>query len=134
MGKCNSGCSAKLCELEQSFRYDEQRKNAEERAKTQLKYLNPLRVAAMDFRDRLSSVNRRVERTDTFLADTVSEISAQAEGDTERFAKWANGIGQYALSTMHIIFLTQQPVRTTREGLSRDGRARFAWRGDRSRN
>lgn len=93
----------KLRELEETFRIDERRKNAEERAKAQIKYLNPLRIAAMDLRERLGSVNQRVHDSDSFLTDTVSEIGTRAQGDEERFARWANGVGQYALSTMHLI-------------------------------
>ena len=93
----------KLRELEETFRIDERRKNADERAKTQIKYLNPLRIAAIDLRERLSNVNQRVQDSDTFLSDTVSEVGTRAQSDEEKFARWANGIGQYALSTMHLI-------------------------------
>jgi hypothetical protein len=93
----------KLRELEETFRIDEQRKSAEERAKTQIKYLNPLRIAAIDLQERLGSVNQRVHDADSFLTDTVSEVGTRAQRNDERFARWANGIGQYALSTMHLI-------------------------------
>jgi hypothetical protein len=94
---------AKLRELEASFRLDERRKNAEERAKNQLNYLNPLRVAAIDLRDRLNNVKQRIQESDTLLPDTVSEVSSRAKDDEESFADWANGLGQYALSSMHLI-------------------------------
>jgi hypothetical protein len=93
---------AKIRELKASFRLDEERRDAEERAKNRLKYLDPLWVAATDLHERLANVNRRTQKSDTLLPDTVSEVSTQATGDAERYADWANGMGQYALSTMHL--------------------------------
>ena len=94
---------AKLRELEENFRLDEQRKSAEEKAKNQLRYLNPLRIASIDLLERLEDIDRRVQTHDTFLRDTVSEVNSRAKGDAESFAEWANGFGQYSLATMHIV-------------------------------
>jgi hypothetical protein len=93
---------AKFRELEETFRLDEQRRNDEERAKNQVKYLNPLRVAAMDLRDRLGQIDEQIRCSNMLLRDTVSEVRARATGDAESFADWANVVGQFALSTMYL--------------------------------
>jgi hypothetical protein len=96
---------AKLRELETSFRLDEQRRDAEERAKNKLKYLDPLWVAAIDLHERLDNVNQRTQKSDTLLPDTVSEVSTRAKGDAERYADWANGMGQCPLGQASYLYL-----------------------------
>jgi hypothetical protein len=82
----------------------ERAKAAEDRAKNQIQYLNPLRVAAMDLRERLRIVDQRIARQDTLLGDTVIEVHDRAStASPADFAVWANGMGQFALSTMHLI-------------------------------
>jgi hypothetical protein len=96
---------SKLRELEKSFRLSQQAKEAEERAKNQLQYLNPLRVSAMDLGSRLADIADRVERGDKFLSDSLVEIESRIRHNEEEFAGWANGVGEFSLSTLYMTMI-----------------------------
>jgi hypothetical protein len=81
---------SKLRELQASFLLAERAKAAEDRAKNQIQYLNPLRVAAMDLRERLRIVDQRIARQDTLLGDTVIEVHDRAS--TASPADFASGL------------------------------------------
>jgi hypothetical protein len=95
----------KLRELERSFRLAQQAKENEDRAKNQLQYLNPLRVTAIDLRSRINNINKRISRNDRLLQDTLRELKSKAQGDQAAFASWANGWGEYSLSTLYTTML-----------------------------
>ena len=94
----------KVHELEENYRLTQLAKENEERAKNQLQYLNPLRVSAMDLHGRLSDIDDRIARKDSLLIDTLKELKEKAE-DTESFVPWANGFGEFALSTLYITLI-----------------------------
>jgi hypothetical protein len=96
---------SKVRELEQNFRLAQQAKEAEDRAKNQLQYLNPLRITTMDFRWRMDNITDRIRRKDTLLTDTLNELESKLEDPTADSAEWANGFGEFALSTQYTTML-----------------------------
>ena len=91
----------KVRELEKSFRLTQLAKENEERAKTQLQYLNPLRLSAMDLQRRLSIIEEKIQSKDRLLINTLNELKTKIK-DPEDFVIWANGWGEFALSALYV--------------------------------
>ena len=75
IGELEKGFELKIDELEKGFELDQRKREREEQAKTQLQYLNPLRVAAGDLQLRLNDADGRIRENDSLLADTVQELA-----------------------------------------------------------
>ncbi len=59
----------------------------------------------MDLLSRIRNINKRIARNDKLLQDTLRELKSKAQGDQAAFASWANGWGEYSLSTLYSTML-----------------------------
>ncbi|HUP59169.1 MAG TPA: hypothetical protein VNA69_01985 [Thermoanaerobaculia bacterium] len=58
-------------------------------------------IATADFRERLEDIDDRIRRNDVLLANTMNDVKNRSHVDVE-YARWANGFGHFALSTLYI--------------------------------
>lgn len=84
-----------------AMRIQQRAKAKEVTEKIQIQYLNPLLVAATDFRERLEEINERMARGDNLLSHTIQELKNRVHADVD-FASWVNSVGHFALSTLYI--------------------------------
>ncbi|MBK1988853.1 hypothetical protein A0J48_015125 [Sphaerospermopsis aphanizomenoides BCCUSP55] len=88
-------------------------KENEERDKLKLQYLDPLRVATQDLRDRLIEIRERQNQKDPILQTGLQQLISNKTGNAANdlpykyiwqnkgdYAEWANGIGCFSLSTL----------------------------------
>lgn len=103
--------------MRSGYAIKQRERESEVRDKLKLQYLDPLRVATQDLRDRLIEIKERQNRKDTLLADTIKQLKSnkcghlsgdapyKLWGNEVEFSEWANDIGCFALSTMRITAL-----------------------------
>ncbi len=108
----------KLKEIEETDKRNREKKKEEDQEEIKEEYLDPLRVAAQVFLDRLEHINKDyINTSSTFFFDTIRQLEANYAGvlpegvpyqlwknDTERF-KWANDYGNLVISTLRITSL-----------------------------
>lgn len=58
-------------------------------------------MSAIDLRTRISDIDARIQRKDTLLVDTLEQLEEKARA-ADHFVSWANGFGEFALSTLYI--------------------------------
>jgi hypothetical protein len=108
---------SKMKEINTNFALDQQKKDAEAKAKLKLHYLDPLRVSTQALCNRLVQIVERRDRADTFLCDTIQQLRANKsstlpdgvpyqlwKNDIECI-KWANDVGHFVISTLRITAL-----------------------------
>jgi hypothetical protein len=103
--------------LRSGYEIKQREREREARDKLKLQYLDPLRVATQNLRDRLIEIRERQNRKDTLLTDTIQQLKSNKCGhlpsdapyklwsDEVEFSAWANDIGCFALSTLRITAL-----------------------------
>jgi hypothetical protein len=108
---------SKIRELNEKFRLEQRIKEDEDRAKNQSNYFGPLRVTTGDLHKRMVNIEKRIGEGDSLLQDTVTEVDSKIRGSgasarrgwprrrggeaqSAEFEEWANGFGEYALSTL----------------------------------
>lgn len=83
-------------------RLEQRRRDREERAKIKTRYLDPLRLAVNDLLHKLTDINRRIEHHDTLLRDMMVEFKGRPRDNSDDFARWSNGYGHFALSSVYM--------------------------------
>jgi hypothetical protein len=58
----------------------------------------------MDLRNRLSNIEDRIQKDDRLLVNSLNELDGKIK-DQEDFVEWANGLGEFALSTLYITLI-----------------------------
>jgi hypothetical protein len=103
--------------MRSGYAIKQRERESEARDKLKLQYLDPLRVATQDLRDRLIEIRERQNRKDTLLTDTIQQLKSNKCGhlpsdasynlwrNEVEFSAWANDIGCFALSTLRITAL-----------------------------
>lgn len=94
----------KLKELETNVRLQQDAEKAREKAKIKVQYLNPLRVAAGDLVEKVKDIQAKLTQDGSrkFLKDTFTEIKEKDREQRDEFARWCNGFGHYAMSTIYV--------------------------------
>src|SRR5437773_7112911 len=108
---------SKMKEITTNFDREQQKRDDEAKAKLKRHYLDPLRVSTQALCTRLIQIVERRDRSDTFLFDIIQQLKANKSGtlpdgvqyqlwknDVDRI-KWANDVGQFAISTLRITAL-----------------------------
>lgn len=79
-----------------------------EKEKIKLNYINPLRVSAQDWQERISDIEKNVRASfinksaEPFWIKTFKEIKDKDRTDKISFIEWCNGEGYYSMSTLYI--------------------------------
>jgi hypothetical protein len=98
-----------------SIKLKQERKIQEIESKNKIKYnyLDPLRISTFDFITKLNNVAIRVEKKDSLLKDTLTQLSDNFKGtsssiwytlwkDDLEFIKWSNQLGHYSMSLLYV--------------------------------
>lgn len=114
---------SRLNEIKKAAEIVREKQKEEDKERLKEEYLDPLRVSAQVFLDRLEHINSYIQKyrnnrdSDNLFFDTIEQLQANYanilpegvsyqlwENDTERF-KWANNYGHLVISTLRITSL-----------------------------